>query len=69
MEQDFYKDKLKEYGIETIVPDEDDRIFIGESIFNEFSKEVFLPETKKRYLEIIQKLQKTGCRGSNTWMY
>lgn len=64
MEQDFYKDKLKKYGIETVIPDEEDRIFVEETIFNEFSKEIFLPETKKRYLEIIQKLKQQGAEGA-----
>lgn len=64
MEQDFYKNKLMEYGILTSIPEEEDRIFIGETIFNEFSKEIFLPETKVRYLNIIKKLTQYGAQGA-----
>lgn len=64
MELDFYKNKLASYGINTIIPDEEDRNFIGDSIFNEFSKEIFLPETKRRYLDIIQKLKNKGAEGA-----
>jgi aspartate racemase len=64
MEQDFYKNKLKEYGIDTLIPNEADRIFIGDTIFNEFSKEIFLPETKQGYIEIIKKLQMQGAEGA-----
>lgn len=63
MEQDFFKERLKKYGIETIIPEADDREFIQNSIFAELGKAVFLPETKKRYLEIIAKLQKQGGDG------
>jgi aspartate racemase len=64
MEQPFYKEKLLQYGIQTVVPDEEDRIFIGDTILNEFSKEKFLPATKKRYLEIIQQLKSQGAEGA-----
>ncbi len=63
MEQAFYKDKLAQHGIETLIPDEEDRLFINETIFNEFSKEIFSSATKKRYLEIIQKIKGKGAEG------
>lgn len=64
MEQDFYKNKLAQYGIATLIPDEEDRIFINETIFNEFSKEIFTESTKQRYLEIIYKLRDQGAEGA-----
>lgn len=63
MEKDFYKDKLAEYNIETITPGANDRDFINNSIFVEFSKEIFSEETKYRYTEIIAKLVKEGAEG------
>jgi aspartate racemase len=63
MELDFYTKKLTEEGITTLVPDQDERIFIQRTIDNELLKGVFLPESKKRFLEIIQKLRSQGAEG------
>jgi aspartate racemase len=63
MEKDFYKNKLAEFGIETIIPEESDREFINGSIFEEFSKEIFSNETRQEYTRIIAKLAKKGAEG------
>lgn len=63
MKLDFYKNKLAEHHIETIIPAEEDIDFINHSIYNEFSKGLFLPQTKKRYLDIIDELVKQGAEG------
>lgn len=63
MQMDFYKDKLLNHGISTIIPGEKDIEFINQSIYTEFSKGIFLPETKKRYLEIINTLVDAGAEG------
>lgn len=38
---------------EVIVPDETDRAFMHETIFNELRKGIIDPPTKKRYLSFI----------------
>ena len=63
MEQPFYKDKLLNYGIETVIPEFDDRQFIHNSIIYEMSKDIFKDETKERYLQIIKKLIVQGVDG------
>jgi len=63
MELDFFKSKLAERGIEAIIPETGDREFIHHTIFEELGKEIFLPETKQRYLSIIQNLVKQGAQG------
>ena len=63
MQMDFYKNKLTAHGISTIIPAETDIEFINHSIYEEFSKGVFLPETKKQYLLIIDKLVGQGAEG------
>lgn len=63
MEQDFFKKRLLNYGIESIVPDEADKEFIHTSIFTELGKGIFKDETKKTYLEVIEKLKKSGAEG------
>lgn len=60
MDNDFYQNRLLTFGIETIVPEKQDRDFIHNSIFDELGKEIFRDETKQRYLEIIDKLNKNG---------
>ncbi|WP_297096498.1 aspartate/glutamate racemase family protein [uncultured Draconibacterium sp.] len=63
MELDFYKTRLAERDIEVIIPAKADREFIHASIMNELLKEVFLPETKSGFLEIMNKLAKEGAEG------
>ncbi len=63
MEFDFYKTKLAEHGIETIVPGENDRNFIHNSIFDELGNNILKPETKERYISIINGLVKQGVEG------
>lgn len=64
MQLDFYKDKLAEYGISTIIPDNDADIeFINHSIYYEMGKGIFLPETKRSFLKIIDKLIARGAEG------
>ena len=63
MELDFFKDKLSHLGIETIIPEPDDRDFIHDTIFNELGKGLLLESTRKRYLSIIEKLIDNGAEG------
>ena len=63
MEMDFYKEKLAEQGIETLIPGEEDRNFIHQCISEELLQNQFLPETKSRFLQIIQQLQADGAEG------
>jgi aspartate racemase len=63
MDHVFYPNRLLDFGIETIVPEKEDRDFIHNSIFEELGKEIFRDETKQRYLGIIEKLNKEGAEG------
>ncbi len=63
MELDFYTKKLAEQGITTLVPDKDEKIFIQRTIDSELLMGIFLPESKTRFLEIIQKLRSQGAEG------
>lgn len=63
MEYDFFTNKLKEKNIETIIPDEDDKNFIHYTIFEELGRSIINPESKKRYLKIIQGLIEKGAEG------
>ena len=63
MDHEFYPNRLREFGLEMIVPEKDDRDFIHNSIFDELGKEIFRDETKQRYLQIIDKLNQSGADG------
>jgi aspartate racemase len=63
MEEDFYKNRLRNSHIETIIPDDRDRAFIHRSIFNELIKNIFLDKTKDQVFSVIRKLQDQGAEG------
>jgi aspartate racemase len=60
---DFYHSRLQRFGIEAIVPNEDDREFIEFTIRQEMVRGIVRPEHRPRYLEIIQKLIDQGAQG------
>ena len=63
MERGFFKERLKNYGIETLIPGPEDRAFIHASIFDEMGNGIFPAQTKARYLEVIDKLMQAGAEG------
>ena len=63
MQLGFYTDHLAKFGIETIIPGQEEVDFLNYTIYNEFSKNIFLPETKARYLKVISKLKERGAEG------
>ena len=60
---DFYKKKLSNAGIETLVPGKPEREFIHNAIMNELLKENFRKETKEKFLNIINELEQRGAHG------
>lgn len=63
MELDFFTDKLKDNGIDVIIPDPTDREFIHYTIFEELGRGVIDPVTKSKYISIINKLIQQGAEG------
>jgi aspartate racemase len=63
MEESFFTDKLLQAGIKPIVPNEKEREFIHASIFNELTKDIFLDETRQKYISIINRLKSEGAEG------
>jgi aspartate racemase len=63
MENSFFKDRLSKFGLDTLIPNSEDRDFIHASILNELTSGVFKEETKNKYLEIIEKLSGDGAQG------
>jgi aspartate racemase len=63
MDLGFYTANLAAHGIQTLLPDEQEKDFIHDSIFSELSRGVFTEETRKRYLGIMDRLVDRGARG------
>lgn len=63
MEEPFYPEILKNHGIETIIPNEDEKTCIHDSIYEELVKDLFLDVTRDRYAGIIGALQSRGAEG------
>lgn len=64
MEMDFYRDKLREYGIESIIPESQaTRDYIQETLGHELGKGIIKAETKQKYLSIIDQLIAAGAEG------
>lgn len=64
MELDFYKNKLEDHGIETIIPEnQSDRDFIEETLLHELGRGILNPASKEKYIVIINELIKNGAEG------
>ncbi|MBK9096928.1 MAG: aspartate/glutamate racemase family protein [bacterium] len=63
MEMDFYTKRLKEQGIESIIPEKPEREFIHNAIMSELLIEIFKDETKEKFLRIIDELEQNGAQG------
>ena len=63
MEAPFYPELLGARGVETMVPDPDDRAWIHDSIFAELTKGVFNDTTRARYVAIVERLVARGAKG------
>lgn len=63
MELDFYKSKLKNETIETLVPDEKERDFINDTIMSELLKGILDRNSRETFLDIMTKLENRGAQG------
>jgi aspartate racemase len=63
MEHGFYQNALNSKGIEVLVPGEDDRRFINDTIYNELVKGIIQDEARERFVEIVGELAGRGAQG------
>ena len=63
MEKPFYVEGLARHGIEAIVPEKEERDYINRVVFEELSVGELREESRKVYLEIIEKLVAQGAEG------
>lgn len=64
MEKDFYKKTLFEkFGIETIIPNQQEREVVHSVIYNELVQGIIKDESREKYVNIINRLQAEGAQG------
>lgn len=63
MEETFYPEILERHGIATIIPDEAEKTYIHDSIYEELVRDIFRDATRARYVEIMRALQARGAEG------
>lgn len=63
MEQDFYSVRFRKHGIETLIPEPEERDNIHRVIYEELVIGLIKEESRKEFLKIIEKLQKRGAQG------
>ena len=64
MQRDFYKGRLVEkFGIEVLVPDEDEQQLVDDVIFKELVLGVVKEESRLAYKQIVAKLVARGAQG------
>ena len=64
MEQDFYKQRLRErHGVEALVPDEADRDLVHKVIYEELCRGIVRDESREAYRKIIGRLVEQGAEG------
>ncbi|MDR6873399.1 aspartate racemase [Bosea sp. BE125] len=63
MEQDFYRDRLRAFGIEAMLPDAAQRDDVHRIIYEELCRGVNEPASKARYLDIVAEAAGQGADG------
>ena len=63
MEQDFYRQRLVDAGLEVLVPDEPDRNMVHDVIFEELVRGVVNDDSRDRYVAALDRLVERGAGG------
>jgi len=64
MELPFFRNKLQQHRIDTLIPErQDTRDFIQQTLKDELGRGITAPSTKAAYLEIIDQLIQRGAQG------
>ena len=63
MERQFYRDRLEQRGITTMIPDEPDRSMINDVIFDELVRGKIVSESRMEYRRVATNLVSAGAEG------
>ena len=61
MEQDFYVGRLREHGLDVLVPDEEERADVHRIIYDELCLDVVRDESRSRYRDVMASLAQRGA--------
>jgi aspartate racemase len=62
MEHPFYRDRMRDHGIEVIVPDEPDRTLVHDVIYQELTRNRIEPASRLAYREVMATLAERGAQ-------
>lgn len=63
MEQDFYWERLEKQGFQVMIPEEEERELVNRVIFEELCQGILLEDSKRAFLDIIERLTARGAEG------
>ncbi len=63
MEQSFYRERIAQFGIDVVIPNEQQRAEVHRVIYEELCAGKILGSSRDYYLEVIQSLMAKGCDG------
>ncbi len=63
MEQDFYRARLEEHGLNVLIPESDDRAVIHRVIYEELVLGIVREESRAEYERIMHSLVERGAQG------
>lgn len=63
MQAEFYHEVLMKHGLETIVPGQADQEYVNKVIFDELVYNKLTAESKRGYIEVINRLKEKGAEG------
>lgn len=64
MEMDFYKDRLKNFGLNVLIPEKQEtRNYIQQVLKEELGRGIINPKSKENYIQIANELIKQGAEG------
>jgi len=61
MTQDFYKQKLIDYGLNVLIPNDDDMEVVNNVIYNELCVGIINDKSRKEFSRIISQLKERGA--------
>jgi aspartate racemase len=63
MEDGFYAERMRQHGIDILVPDPDDRAEVHRVIYEELCVGSIKDSSRDRYLDVARRLEDSGARG------
>lgn len=61
MEEDFYAGRLRDRGLDVLVPDEADRETVHRVIYDELVHDVVRDDSRSAYLDVVERLRSRGA--------